>query len=230
MLVKKWMSEDVAAVDADDSMQQAINLMKERHSRLLPVLKNSQLVGVISDGDLKKASASSVVPLDVQDLLYLTYKTKIRDIMSRDPVTVPLDHTVEEAAQVLLKNNISGAPVVDRKGRVAGIITRDHVFRVLLSLTGPEDRGVQFAFRVKDRLGAVKELLDVIRGNGGRTASVLSTHEEAVPGHRNVYIRAFNIDRAKMPQTIKELREKADMLYMVDHREGKREIYEDPQR
>jgi acetoin utilization protein AcuB len=228
MLVKKWMSKDVVAVDADDSLQQAIDLMKEGRSRLLPVLKDNQLVGVISDGDLKKAAASSAVPLDVQDLLYLTYKTKVRDIMTRNPVTVPLDHTVEEAAQTLLKNNISAAPVVDRKGRVAGIVTRDHVFRVFLSLTGPENRGVQFAFRVKDRLGAVKELLDVIRNNGGRTASVLSTYEAARPGHRNVYVRAFNIDRAKMPQTMKELTEKADLLYMVDHREGRRELFEDP--
>ena len=69
MLVKKWMSKDVIAVDADDSMQEAINLMKEHRSRLLPVLKNAELIGVVSDGDLKKASASSAVPLDVQDLL-----------------------------------------------------------------------------------------------------------------------------------------------------------------
>ncbi len=227
MLVRKWMSKDVIAVDADDSLQQAINLMKERNSRLLPVMKDNQLVGVISDGDIKKASASSAVPLDVQDLLYLTYKTKIRDIMTRDPVTVPLDHTVEEAAQLLLQRGISGAPVVDRKGRVAGIITRDHIFRVLISLTGQEKRGVQFAFHVKDSLGAVKDLIDVIRGHGGRTASILSSFEGAPPGTRNVYIRAFNIDRSKMPEVVKELREKATMLYLVDHRENRREIYEE---
>ena len=227
MLVRKWMSKDVIAVDADDSMQQAINLMKEHHSRLLPVMKNAMLVGVVSDGDLKKASASSAVPLDVQDLLYLTYKTKIRDIMTKDPITVPVDHTVEEAAQVLLKNKISGVPVVDHKGRVVGIITRDDVFRVLISLTGKERRGVQFAFHVKDRPGAVNELIAVIRNHGGRTTSILSSYEGAPPGHRNVYIRAFNIDRSKMPETVKELRENATMLYMVDHREDKREIYEE---
>ncbi len=227
MLVRKWMSKDVIAVDADDSLQQAINLMKERSSRLLPVMKDGQLVGVISDGDIKKASASSAVPLDVQDLLYLTYKTKIRDIMTRDPVTVPMDHTVEEAAQVLLSRGISGAPVVDRKGRVAGIITRDHIFRVLISLTGPEKRGVQFAFHVKDTLGAVKELVEVIRGHGGRTASILSSYEGAPPGSRNVYIRAFNIDRSQMPAVVAELKQKATMLYMVDHRENKREIYQE---
>jgi acetoin utilization protein AcuB len=226
MLVKKWMSKQVISVDPDDAMQQAVKLMKEHDIRLLPVMKGKKLVGVLSDGDLKKASASSAVALDVQDLLYHTYKTKIRDIMTKDPITVPCDQTVDEAAQVLLKNKISGAPVVDHKAAVVGVITQSDIFRVLISLTAMGARGIQFAFSVQDRPGAVKELTDVIRAYGGRTASVLSSYENAKPGHRNVYIRTFNLDRSKLTQLVKELKEKATMLYMVDHRENKRKIFE----
>lgn len=226
MLVKKWMSKGIVTVDADDSMQQAINLFKEHDIALLPVMKNNKLVGVLVGSDLKKSPISTGMPLDVQDLLYFTYKTKIRDIMTDSPITVPMDYTVEEAAQILLKNKISNAPVIDHRGQVVGVVTRDDVFRLLISRTGIERRGVQFAFHVKDMPGAVQELIDVIRGYGGRTASILSSYEDAPPGHRNVYIRAYNIDRSKISQTIEDLRQKATMLYVVDLREGKREIYE----
>jgi acetoin utilization protein AcuB len=87
-------------------------------------------------------------------------------------------------------------------------------------------RGIQFAFHVKDIPGALKALIDTIRSHGGRTVSVLSSFENAPPGYRNVYIRAFNLDRAKLPHIILELKEKAIMLYMVDHRENRREICE----
>ncbi len=188
-------------------------------------MKGKKLVGVVSDGDLKKASVPGVA-LDVQDLLYSTYKTKIKDIMTKDPITIPSDQTVDEAADVLLKNKISGAPVVGHKGTMVGVITRDDIFRALISLTAMGARGIQFAFHVKDRAGAIQELVDIIRSHGGRTASVLSSYEGAPPGHRNVYIRTFNLDRSKLKQIIKELKEKATMSYMVDHRENKREIFE----
>lgn len=226
MLVKKWMTKDVITVDAGEPLQQAINLMKERMVQLLPVLKEGQLVGVISDGDIKKASAEGAAKLDVQDLLYHTYKKKIRDVMTKDPVTVPIDYTVDEAAQVLLSRKVSGAPVVDHKGRLAGIITRSDIFKVLISLTAAGARGIQFGFHVRDKPGAAKELIDIIRVYGGRTASVLSSYEDAPPGHRSVFIRTFSLDRAKLPQVIKELKEKATILFMVDHRENKREIFE----
>jgi acetoin utilization protein AcuB len=225
MLVQKWMSKEVVSVNVDDPMQQAVNLMKEHGIRLLPVMKGKKLVGVLSDGDLKKASAPGVA-LDVQDLLYSTYKTKIKDIMTKDPFTIPSDQTVDEAADMLLKHKISGAPVVDHKGAIVGVVTRDNILRALISLTAMGARGIQFAFHVKDRAGAIQELADIIRSYGGRTASVLASYEGAPPGHRNVYIRTFNLDRSKIKQIIKDLKEKATMFYMVDHRENKREIYE----
>jgi acetoin utilization protein AcuB len=226
MLVKKWMSKGVISVNPDDSMQQAVKLMGEHHIQLLPVMKGKKLVGVVSASDLKRASVSRAIALDIQDLLYQVHKTKIQDIMTGNPITIPLYETVDEAAQVLLKNNISGAPVVDPKGAVVGIITRDDIFRVLISLTAMGARGIQFAFHVKDLPGALKALIDTIRSHGGRTASVLSSYENAPPGYRNVYIRTFNLDRSKLPQIIQELKEKAAMLYMVDHRENNREICE----
>ena len=136
MLVSNWMSKNVITVDVEDSMQHALKLMKENGIRMLPVLKKGKLVGVVTDRDLKRASASDATTLDIHELLYLISKIKVGSIMSKNLVTVPQNFTVEETAQVLLDNKISGVPVVDQNGGLVGIITQTDLFRVLISLTG----------------------------------------------------------------------------------------------
>ena len=94
-----------------------------------------------------------------------------------------------------------------------------------MSLSGLSHRGVQFGFVLEDRPGSIKEVTDVIRSYGARLVSILSSYELAPEGHRNVYIRAFNIDREKLVNLKNELKKQAKMLYVVDHRENLREIY-----
>lgn len=225
MLVKNWMNKDVITVDANESMLEAINLLKKHGIRTLPVMRDNELVGVVTDRDLKRASASDATTLEVHELLYLLSKIKVNEVMSRTLITVPFDYTLEEAAETLLKNKISGVPVVDHDGRVAGIITQTDLFRSILSVTGLKKRGVHFAFLLEDRPGSIKEVADVIREFGGRMSSILSSYERAPEEYRHVYIRMYGVDRNRMQELVKRLREKATVLYMVDHRENRREIY-----
>lgn len=225
MLVKNWMNKDVITIDANESMLEAINLLKKHGIRTLPVMRNNELVGVVTDRDLKRASASDATTLEVHELLYLLSKIKVKEVMSRSLITVPFDYTLEEAAETLLKNKISGVPVVDHDGRVAGIITQTDLFRSILSVTGLKKRGVHFAFLLEDRPGSIKDVADVIREFGGRMASILSSYERAPEGYRHVYIRMYGVDRDRMKEIVKRLKEKATVLYMVDHRENRREIY-----
>ena len=51
------MSKPVITVNADDSMQKATELLKEHNIRILPVMEIGKLVGIITDRDLKRASA-----------------------------------------------------------------------------------------------------------------------------------------------------------------------------
>lgn len=225
LLVENWMNPKVITVDADDSMLDATRLLKEHNIRRLPVLEKGKLVGVITDRDLKRASASDATTLEAHELLYLIANIKVREIMTKNPITVPYNYTIEEAADILLKSKISGMPVVDKNGDVIGMITQTDLFKVLISLTGIGKRGIQFAFLLEDRPGSIKEVADVIRSYGGRMASILSSYEKAPEGQRYVYIRMYGVNREKMPQLKEDLKKKAKVLYMVDSRENKREIY-----
>ena len=225
MLVKNWMSKDVITVNEDDSMQDALKLMKQHNIRMLPVLKNGSLVGVVTDRDLKRASASDATTLDVHELLYLVSKIKVKNIMAKNPISVPPDLTVEETAQVLLNNKISGAPVVDDSGQVVGTITQTDLFRVLIALTGIGKRGIQFAFQTEDRPGSIKDLADIIRRYGGRMVSILTSYENVPVGYRKVYIRMHGVERSRLKSLKEELARTATLLYLVDHRENRREIF-----
>ena len=225
MLVTNWMSKNVITVDENDSMHDAMKLLKEHDIRMLPVMKKEKLIGIVTDRDLKRASASDATTLDVHELLYLITKIKVKNIMTRDVITVPPDFTAEETTLVLQKNRISGAPVVDSDGQLVGTITQTDLFRVLISLTGVAKGGIQFGLQVEDRPGSIKEVADIIRKFGGRMVSILSSYDQVPEGYRKVYIRMRSIERSALQNLKQELESKAELLYMVDHTENNREIF-----
>jgi acetoin utilization protein AcuB len=225
MLVKNWMSKGVVTINVNNSMMDATRKLKEHHINMLPVMKKENLAGILTDRDLKRASASDANTLEIHELLYLISNIKVKDLMNRNPITVPPDYTIGETAELLLEKKISGVPVVKKSGELAGVITKADIFRALISLTGLKSRGTQFAFELEDRPGSIKEVSDIIRGYGGRMVSILTSYDRAKEGHRKVYIRMYGVDRPLFEQLKVELKEKADLLYMVDLRENKREIY-----
>jgi len=225
MLVRNWMHQNVVRVDANDSVVEATKKLRENDIRMLLVTRKGKLVGIVTDRDLKRASASDATTLEVHELLYLISKIKVKEIMTKNPITVPFDFTVEETAEVLMKNKISGVPVLNGRNQISGIITQDDLFRAMISLTGLKSRGIQFAFQTEDRPGSIKEIADILRKYGGRMVSILSSYDRVQKGYRKAYIRMYEIDRLKIPQLKEELKQKATLLYMVDLRENIREVY-----
>ncbi len=226
MLVRNWMSKEVVTVGADETMQHAIGLLKENKIRMLPVMKNRKLVGIITDRDLKRASASDATSLEIHELLYLIGRIRVKDIMTPKPITVPWDYTVEEAAGVLLANKISGVPVMDPSGKLVGVITQSDIFKVLITLAGIGQRGIQMAVQLEDRPGSIKRITDTVRDAGGRMVSILTSYENVPEGFRKVYLRFFDLNRRQL-ETVKEnVLKIAKLLYIIDHRENTREIYE----
>jgi acetoin utilization protein AcuB len=225
MLVKYWMTREVVTVAPGDSMKQAMDLIKKHEIHQLPVLKDGKLKGMLSDGDLKRASASDATTLDVHELIYLLDKVKVSDIMSKPVITVPVDYTIEETAEVLLKHKIAGLPVVSTDGALQGIITQNDLFRALVSLTGLQDRGLHIAILLEDRPGSIMEVANIVRERGAKMTSILTSYNRCPPGYRRVYFRVYEIDRGITGQLLDEIGRIAELLYMVDHRENRRMIF-----
>jgi acetoin utilization protein AcuB len=227
MLVKDWMSKDVISADVNDSMQEAMRLLKENKISMLPVMKRGKLVGIVTDRDLKQASASDATTLEVHELLFLVSKIKVQEIMTKDPVTIPFDFTVEEAAEVLLEHRISGAPVVDRDGKVIGTITKGRPVPGAHCVDGSGQTG----HTVRLRAGRPSRIHS---GSGRHHPSLRRPHGQhpehlrrcsgGIPEGLHPHVRRRK--GSAYPELEKELGEKAKYLYLVDHRENRREIFQ----
>lgn len=216
MLVKGWMTTDVITVGEDTPMMKASVIMKEKKIRSLPVVnKKGELVGIVTDGDLKEASPSKATTLDVYELNYLISTIKIKDVMTPNPVFVRPNETVEFAAILMLENKISALPVISGAHSLIGIITQTDIFKVLINITGVYTGGVQFAFSLVDRPGSIREVADVIRSYGGRIVSILSTRETAELGRHHVYIRTRPLPEDKMSGLVSALEDKFVVLYTI---------------
>lgn len=225
MLIQNWMSRPVITIDAGASMPMARDLLKKHNIHCLPVLKKDKLAGILTDSDLKRASASDATSLDVYELAYLLQKIKVGQIMTANPLTIPLDNTLAEAADVFLKNNVSALPVMKGTDKMVGIITPSDISRAFLCLTASGRPGIQLGVQVQDQPGIVMSIMDTIREAGGRIGSLISVDSFAPEGYREVYIKIYSLDRRQLANLVPQIRSKGTLLYVVDHRENSREIF-----
>jgi CBS domain-containing protein len=54
---------------------------------------------------------------------------QVKDVMNTDVITVSIDDTVEHCARLMMEHNVSGLPVLDPQGRLAGIVTEGDLIR-----------------------------------------------------------------------------------------------------
>jgi acetoin utilization protein AcuB len=125
------MTKSPVTVKAGDSLLAATRILKEKGFKHLPVLDGKgALVGVVTDRDLKRASASDATTLEVHELLYLLDRLKLEQVMTRKPVTVSSQEAVQAAAKLMVDRKIGCLPVVDGSNLV-GIVTKDDLLRLV---------------------------------------------------------------------------------------------------
>ncbi len=171
MLIRERMSKPVITIHPDLPMQDALNLMRKEHIRRLPVVnKRGRLIGIVSEGDLLHASPSDATSLNIWELNYLLGKIIVKEVMSKNVLTVLEDTPLEEAARIMSDNKIGGLPVV-RDKEVVGIITETDLFKIFLELLGAREPGIRVAALVPNVLGEVNLLTQAISNIGGNILS-----------------------------------------------------------
>jgi acetoin utilization protein AcuB len=166
MLVGERMSHPVITIPPDLPIVDALNLMKRERIRRTPVVKEGKLVGIVSDKDLLNASPSPATSLSIWEMNYLLSKITVRDVMTRQVMTVTEDTAIEQAARIMADNKIGGLPVMSGDA-VVGIITETDLFKIFLELMGARESGVRVTALIHEEHGQLARLTQAISNAGG---------------------------------------------------------------
>jgi len=129
--VADWMSENVLAVETYDSIAVARQLMAKHRVNQLPVLDKDQLVGLVTDRDIRDAYPTSMMIDQTQAIDSFAEKVTVEEVMTHDVLIVRPDTPLTTAVGLLRKHRIGSLPVVQDKNLV-GIITRSDILDFVL--------------------------------------------------------------------------------------------------
>lgn len=212
MLVRDWMTANVITLGVNSSVLDAAEILHEKNIRQFPVLdSDDKLVGIVSDRDIRDAMPSKFIPGDGMRGGGL-YTLTAGDIMTLDPITVTSDTSMDEVAEIIVKNKIGGLPIVEG-GQLKGIITQQDVLRFMCAASGTQRGGPLIGVRLPARPGPLAELLCDFKDLGLTFTSVYTANDV---GSRNSYIRVEELPDKSMEEIVESLQEKYDVLFYVN--------------
>lgn len=215
MFVGERMSQPVITIHSDVPIQEALALMTKEGFRRLPIVdKRGQLIGIVSDHDLLHASPSDATSLSVWELNYLLSQVTVKEIMTKDVITISKDTPIEEAARIMADYKIGGLPVIE-ESEVVGIITETDLFKIFLELLGAREAGIRVTALVPNAPGVLANLTVVIRDLGGDIVSLAEALGESSE-NRLVIVKVTGIDLTDLRKALEPEVEK-----LIDIRETK---------
>ncbi len=135
-IVEQVMTKSPATVSSSDSIRVALDRMRERSCRRLPVVDSGVLVGIVSDRDLRRATNSPYVMRERWYDDFMLDHIPVRACMTPNPVKVSPRTPIAEAARLMLDRKIGGLPVVD-EGHLVGIVTETDLLNFLIRTLEP---------------------------------------------------------------------------------------------
>ncbi len=202
MYVGRIMHTHLVTVSPNTTIVKARNVIKEKRiNHLLVVDQKEDLIGLVSDRDVKQSWASPATALSVHELNYLLTQLTVEMIMIRKIITISPGTTVERAALIMQENRISALPVIDDE-KLVGIITTTDVMEVLLQAIGFGEGSTRFTVLVEDRIGVVAEVSRLLKEQQINIRSFVTLPEKK---HPNIYQLVMRVGAEDGDKAIKVL-------------------------
>lgn len=221
MLIKDWMTTNIITIDPEDTVLDAMHIMRENKIRRLPVAKDQKLLGIITEKDIKTFSPSKASTLDIYEMHNILAETLVKDVMTKKVITVSPDDPIEKAALILRDKRIGGLPVVDEKNNLIGVITAIDVFDLFVEAMGMRIPGARISIVLDDRPGAIAEMARIIKQHELNIIS-LATFFLKDQAKRDVVIRISGDDERIM-RSVEDLKSAGFNISNFTYMSGKTE-------
>ncbi len=201
MNVGKIMTHNPVTVSVETPVTDAQALMKQEKVHRLPVLdRQKKLVGIVAETDLLKAAPSEATTLNMYEMFNLLSQLTVKDVMTRKVITVKEETLIEDAARILVDNDIGGVPVV-RNGTVVGIVTESDIFKLFIELFGTRKRGIRATILIPDQRAEIAHITSALSERGGNIISI-GTFSGEDPTNAICIIKADEISREAMVEAM----------------------------
>ncbi|MFB8794647.1 MAG: CBS domain-containing protein [Microcoleus sp.] len=147
--VADLMTREPLTARPEMSLKEVIKILADRRISGLPVVdEHDLLIGIISETDLMWRETGVTPPayiMVLDSVIYLENPSRyeqelhkalgqtVGEVMSRDPVSIAPEKSVQEAAKLLHDRHIHRLPVLDTTGKVIGILTRGDIVRAMVA-------------------------------------------------------------------------------------------------
>jgi acetoin utilization protein AcuB len=130
MKVVDLMTRDPLTVTAMESVEKADELMSENNIRQIPVIRDGELVGIVTDRDIRGFLNGAL--MNNPESRDSALKTHVRDIMTTEPLFVGPDDDLQDAVEMLIEQKFGAIPVVEEAEGLVGILSYVDVLRCFL--------------------------------------------------------------------------------------------------
>jgi acetoin utilization protein AcuB len=194
MVIKNWMLPLRHSISGDAPATEAVTLIREHNLRMLPVIDEGRLRGILLRTDLSEAALCVSGSGEMSEMNYFCNKLKVKDLMVRMPVTISMETTVEEALIKGKEMMLSTFPVMNGD-KVVGVVSDREIFatlytllqanqqrtRITLSGVTVEKRTLSEISRLIDETGSIVRAIFTVPESNGDAVRVVVRAESANP-------------------------------------------------
>ncbi len=197
MKVKHCMTKEVVTIGKSALLQEAGILMKHHAIRHLPVVEEDQMVGFITESDIRHYAFPS-----------LEKNIYVHEVMVRNPITINVNASIETAARLIHQYKIGGLPVLDKK-KLVGIITALDLLTALINLMGLLKASSRLDV-LASKEGGVEEVTKIIKAHG---CEIISVATEQHSSRKKLY--CFRLEECDLDAVIDALTEAGHKVVSV---------------
>ncbi len=197
MKVKNCMQKDLVVISRDALLQDAAGLMKKHSIRHLPVVEDGQLVGFITESDLRQ--------------YYFLSKERdiyVREVMVLNPITINVNASIENAARLIHDYKIGGLPVLDRK-KLVGIITATDLLTAFIQVMGLLKASARLDVLVGKK-GGLEDVTRIVKEHG---CEIISVSTASHSSRRKLY--CFRLEKCDLDDVVSSLEEAGHKVVSV---------------
>jgi len=116
--IKDTMTSNPCSIDADKPVSYAAKMMRDEDVGLAPIVEGDRLVGTLTERDIAlRVVAEGRDP----------EKTTVREVASKDAVTVDPGQGLNDALQLMAQHQVRRLPVVEEDGQLVGVVAQADV-------------------------------------------------------------------------------------------------------